>query len=105
MPVEFRVRWRRDGRQPAYRIYQSEDAAWRKACAVRALEDVKHEFSQYDGMPDLVEGPDLQVRGVSEWRPSEQQPEPMDYHRDRMREHARDYAPLDEEERAREIPF
>jgi hypothetical protein len=88
MPLEFRVRWQRDGRQPTYRIFQSWDAACRKVRGLRALEDVKADFAQYDDMADLVAAPELQVREVGEWRRHDYQPKATEYDRVSMRDHA-----------------
>lgn len=67
---EFRVRWQREGSQPSYRIFQSESAARHKIDGVLALEEIKAQTTHRD-MPGLVDGPVLQVRDVSEWRPAE----------------------------------
>jgi hypothetical protein len=68
---EFRVRWQREGCSPSYRIYQTEQAARHKIDSILALEEIKADTVRWDDMPDLVEGPVLQVRDVCEWRLAE----------------------------------
>jgi hypothetical protein len=77
---EFRVRWQREGSQPSYRIYQSEGAARDKIDSVLALEEIKAQTARWDDMPDLVAGPELQVRDVGEWSAADPgaQTEPSD---------------------------
>lgn len=104
MSLEFRVRWQREGRAPTYRIYQSWEAACRKVRAVAALEAVKGDFPQYDGMEDLIGPPMLQAREVGVWAPHDHQPDPSDYDEQRMREHAKWTQPA-APETASGIPF
>jgi hypothetical protein len=86
MPVEYRVRWRREGRQRTSQIYQTKEAAERKGRGIRALEQVKHETSM-DEMPSLVESPYLEAREVGPWAYVGSAPEPTDKDRDGMRLH------------------
>jgi hypothetical protein len=74
-PVEYRVRWQREGRQRTARIYQSADAAHRKALGIMALERGK-EGTRFDAMPDLVYGPVIEVRAVDSWETAKYQPPP-----------------------------
>lgn len=104
MPLEFRIRWQREGRQPTYRIYQSWGAACKKLTGISALEDVKAEFSQYDDMPNLVSAPEVQVREVGEWRRHDYQPQAQECHRRNMRDHASWHAPVAPETRE-DVPF
>lgn len=76
--VEFRVRWKREGRQRSYRIYQSWDSAYRKAQGVLALEAVK-EHTTFDGMPDLEERPVIEQRPVGNWDDGSEVQDPSDY--------------------------
>lgn len=71
--LEYRVRWRREGRQGTSQIYQSEDGCRAKADRLMALEAVK-EGSRFDDMPDLVGPPVIEVREVGAWQPAEEQP-------------------------------
>lgn len=68
---EFRVRWRREGRAPTSRIYQTEAAARRKVDSILALEEIKGDTRHWEDMPDLVGAPELQARDVSDWRAAE----------------------------------
>ena len=74
MPLEFRVRWEREGKHPKTLIYQSWHSALRKVRHLKALDVVKGEFDYYDDMPSIVDGPTLQVREVGEWREHDYQP-------------------------------
>jgi hypothetical protein len=105
MPLEFRVRWEREDRQPTYRIFQSWSAACRKMTAVAALNDVKGEFSKYEDMPDLVGPPEMQVREVSEWRRHDYQPGAQDCHRESMRDHCRWQEPVQPQQEEDGIAF
>ena len=74
---EFRVSWRREGRTRTTRIYQREDSARRKAQRIRALEMARHDDrfeTRFDDMPDLIEGPTLQWREVTDW---DEHPNPL----------------------------
>lgn len=73
MALEYRVRWRRDGRQVTTRIYQRSEAAWRKCKWIAALEAVRERTHLAD-MPAIVEGPTVQVREVGQWTDNEVQP-------------------------------
>lgn len=64
--TEFRVVWKREGRQRSTRIYQSWSAACRKATGIVALEAVKSETT-YDTLPDLEELPMIEERHVGDW--------------------------------------
>lgn len=64
--TEFRVVWKREGRQRSTRIFQSWDAACRKAAGIVALEAVKDETT-YDTLPDLEEPPTIEQRSVGDW--------------------------------------
>lgn len=70
---EYRVRWRREGRQGTSQIYQSEDGARGKADRLMALDAVK-EGSRFDDMPDLTGPPVIEVREVGPWAPAAEQP-------------------------------
>ena len=75
---EFRVRWRREGRQRASAIYQTEAAARRKADGILALDAVKAD-TRFDDMPDLAEPPVVEAREVGPWLAmADQQTEPSD---------------------------
>lgn len=73
--VEYRLRWRRQERGRTYRIYQTREAAHRKARGILALEAVKHETSMSD-MPDLAEPPVIEEREVGAWTRSHTQASP-----------------------------
>jgi hypothetical protein len=74
--VEFRVRWRREGQpQISTRIYQTWSAAYRKAQAIAAIEAVKDDTT-FENMPDLAEGPIIEVREVGPWKANEFQARP-----------------------------
>lgn len=88
MPSEYRVRWQREGCQRSYRIYQTEGAARRKVSGLLALEEIKSSIEQFCDMGNLVEGPDIQVREVGEWRASGVATSPPDeYTKKRVAEH------------------
>lgn len=87
MPLEFRVRWQREGRQPSHRIYQTWESACRRVRTVQAVDAIKADFQRLASMPDLTGPPELQVREVGEWRRHDYQPKANDYDRDRLREH------------------
>ena len=74
MTEEYRVRWRREGHERASRIYQTAQAAHRKARGIVALEQVKAETTMAD-MADLAEQPVIESREVGEWAVAELQPE------------------------------
>lgn len=76
MSVEYRLKWRREGRPWSYRIYQTLEAAHRKARGIVALEQVKDETTTMDNMPDLVEAPVLEIRQVGPWERALTQPSP-----------------------------
>jgi hypothetical protein len=67
---EFRVYWRREGLHRATAIYQTEAAARRKADGILALDALK-EGSRLAVVPDVVDGPVIEVRDVSNWREHE----------------------------------
>lgn len=69
---EFRVRWKREGRQQTTRIYQSGKAAHRKAQGILGLEAVKADTS-FHAMPDLEIAPVIEMRPVGDWEPTEYQ--------------------------------
>lgn len=71
MPSEYRLRWKREGRGWAYRIYQTEAAARRKVDGILALEEIKGDTTQWENLPDLNGEPELQVREVGEWGPAD----------------------------------
>lgn len=75
MSIEYRVHWRRQERKRTTKIYQTHDAAHRKARGIVALERVKDETSMRD-MPPLVEAPVIEQREVGEWAVAAQQAEP-----------------------------
>lgn len=75
MTLEYRVRWRREGRQRASKIFQTGEAAHRKARGINALEEVKARTDRAD-MPDLVEPPVIEVRECSPWAEAPVQPGP-----------------------------
>ena len=81
---EYRVRWRREGRQRTSHIYQTRRAAERKARGILALEEVKADTSMAD-MPDLAEKPSIEAREVCAWAPVMPTPEATDEDRDAMR--------------------
>lgn len=91
--VEYRLRWRREGRERTTRIYQTRKAAERKARGILALEEIKDDTSMAE-MPDLVELPTLEERVVGAWGTSGTQlPPPTDEDREGMRMHfAPDYS-------------
>lgn len=65
--VEFRVRWRREGRAGSRMIFQTEKAARAKIDRLLALEEVKGDVPRFEDMPDLVGAPTLEARLVGEW--------------------------------------
>lgn len=74
--TEFRVRWRREGQHHcSTRIYQSWSPAYRKAQGIAAIELVKDDTT-FAAMPDLAEGPVIEVREVGPWQANEFQPSP-----------------------------
>ncbi len=64
--IEYRVVWKREGRQRSTRIYQSWSSAYRKAQGILALDAVKAETS-FHTLPDLEERPTIQTRPVGDW--------------------------------------
>lgn len=85
--VEFRVTWRREGRQRTTKIFQTWEAACRKVRGILALEDVKEQTSMAT-MPDLAERPVVQSREVGPWSEYPFQPSgPSDVDRDGMRDY------------------
>jgi hypothetical protein len=71
--MEFRVRWRREGRGQGTRVYQTWEAAWKRYCTIKCWDDVK-EGSRYADMPDL-EFVVLESREVPAWEPHPFQPD------------------------------
>src|SRR5580693_8435679 len=69
---EYRVVWKREGRNQTTRIYQSHDSAYRKAQGILGLEAVKDETS-FASLPDLEGPPVIQCRPVGDWVPVEHQ--------------------------------
>lgn len=99
--LEFRVRWQREGCHPTTRIFQSWNAAYTKASGLLALDDVKTEFAQYEGMRDLVGPPVIEVREVGPWKKYNHQfATATDYGRQRMRDYARLHVPASPQEDA-----
>lgn len=85
---EFRVHWRRDGRQRATAIFQTEAAARRKADGILGLDAIK-EGTRFDDLPDLISPPIVEAREVGPWEPlPDQQIEPSDGAVARMEEWA-----------------
>lgn len=74
--TEYRVRWRREGRGQATRIYQSKEGALRKVEAILALERVKEDTSRWADMPDLAERPVIETRSVGQWTGDVEYPDP-----------------------------
>lgn len=64
--TEFRVVWKREGRNRSTRIFQSWSAACRKAAGIVALDAVKADTT-YDTLPDLEEPPIIEERHVGDW--------------------------------------
>jgi hypothetical protein len=91
--TEYRLKWRRDGRQWSYRIYQTWSAAYRKAQGIVALEEIKDDTKLAD-MPSLVEGPVIEERAVAAWEPSELHMVVTDATRNSMRAY---FAPDDDQ--------
>lgn len=87
MPHEFRVRWQREGRQPAFQIYQSWEAACRKVRSIMAMDEVKRDTERFADMPDLVGPPELQVREVGAWAAHDYQPKATEFDVKGVREH------------------
>ena len=79
MSLEYRVRWQREGREPAYRIYQSWEAACRRVRSLMAMDEVKKDAERFADMPDLVGPPELQVREVGEWGTHDYQPKASEF--------------------------
>lgn len=82
---EYRVRWRREGSQATYKIFQTKEAAERKADGILALDTmIPHcpgNWVERDTrpMPPLTEKPVIQRRAVSEWEEAPSQiTEPSD---------------------------
>lgn len=86
MPLEFRVRWEREGRQPHHVIYQDWNAACRKVRSVQAMDQIKGDTERFEDMPDLV-SVELQVREVGEWHAHDYQPEVTGGDVKQLREH------------------
>jgi hypothetical protein len=87
MSLEYRVRWRREGRQRTTKIFQTWDAACRKVRGILALEDVKAETNMAT-MPDLAEKPVVEAREVGVWVEHPVQPgDPTERDREGMREY------------------
>jgi hypothetical protein len=84
MPLEYRVRWRREGRGQGTRVYQTFYAAWKRYCTIKCWDDVK-EGTRYEDMPDLVFVV-LESREVPAWEPHPFQPEVAESYRARTRE-------------------
>lgn len=75
--MEFRVRYRREGRASgASLIYQTEKAARAKIDRLLALEEVKGD-SRFSDMPDLAGTPTLEVREVGVWLSHPDPPPPV----------------------------
>jgi len=66
---EYRLVWKREGRQRSTRIYQAWGSAYKKAQGILALEAVKGETSLAT-LPDLEEPPVIEVRPVGDWVPT-----------------------------------
>jgi hypothetical protein len=92
--LEYRVKWRREGRQHTYRIYQTWNAAYRKAQGILALEDVK-DGTSLASLPALAEPPSIEERPCGGWEPSTVVIEVTDHTRDSMRQH---FPPQDRED-------
>lgn len=109
MSLEFRVRWQREGRQPSYRIYQTWDAACRKVCGIKALEQFKDDTSRFATLPNLTGPPTLQVREVGAWQDHDYQPKAEDHDVRNMREWVsyrepeQDWGPMNQEDAG--LPF
>lgn len=85
--LEYRVRWWRAGRQGgASAIFQTLDAAQRKADRLLALDAVKAD-TRFADMPDLLRPPVVESRPVGPWAPlPDQRAEPSDYAAAQMEE-------------------
>lgn len=82
--IEFRVRWRREGRGQGTRVFQTWKAAYDRYCTIKCWDDVKTD-TRYDSMPAL-EYVVLESRRVPAWEPHDFQPEVTDYYRQQTRE-------------------
>jgi hypothetical protein len=89
MPLEFRVRWQRDGRRAKTVIYQDWSAACQKMRSVSAIDAIKHDFPRIEEMPDLIGPPEFRSARSSEWRAHDYQPTATDRDRRRLHEHMR----------------
>lgn len=70
--VEYRLRWRREGRSSTGKIYQTERAAREKMDRLLALDEVKGD-TRFEDMPDLAEIR-LEIREVGPWNAVADQP-------------------------------
>lgn len=64
--LEFRVKWKREGRKSTTAIYQTAPPALQKADRLMALDAVKAD-TKFADMPDLVAPPTIEQREVGEW--------------------------------------
>jgi hypothetical protein len=95
--IEFRVSWRRQEHGRVTRIYQTEQAARRKAEGILALERVKAKTT-FSGMADLAEVPLIESRPVGVWSPVAEQPgEPSEGACARMKSWAGPLGPYDDD--------
>lgn len=103
--MEYRVRWKREGRQQSTRIYQKHGSAWHKARGILALEAVKGDTS-FHAMPDLEERPVIEGRPVGDWEPDEYQPgEPGALEKQAMLEWAEYTNPKNPDPEGVDVPF
>lgn len=98
LAYEYRLRWRREGRQASTRIYQTERAALRKADGILALETLREGSRWLEDMPLLTEKPIVEAREVAPWHAlPEQLTEPTGTARDGMAEWLRWQEPDDDD--------
>ena len=103
--LEFRVRWRRQERGQATRIYQSWGSAYRKARAILAMEAVKDRTS-FASMAPLAEGPVIEQRPVGDWVPVDFEMAPLsDYEKKSMEGWAGYTNPRPDPSEAVDVPF
>jgi hypothetical protein len=103
MPLEYRVRWQREGRGQTTRIYQTWSAAYGRFCTIACWDDVK-DGTSWENMPPL-QWIVLESREVPAWEPHPFQPEVSDFYREQTRQAIRDRDPRPPVESSFEVPF
>lgn len=105
MPLEYRVRWEREGRTPKHRIYQSWPAARQKYLSIKAFDSLKADYPRIAETPDLV-SVEMQSREVAAWSTHDEQPEVTEDTIRSIRDHYGWTEPsIHDKEPSTEVPF